>query len=182
LKKRFDLYSISIHVALVGLCAVTLFLSQENKRLKGLLAPPPNGPEVGQSLQPLRWQPLEGEEATLEFASAERESLLLIFTTDCPACSENQEAWRTVHEQLGDRVDVVGISLSELETTRGYRDARALPFPVGVPVQPEEFANSLAITGVPMTIRVGPDGRVRGSWSGTLSEQQVSELSRIKTG
>jgi len=179
---KVDGYSVFLHVALVALCLVVVLLGLENQRLRRSLEPPPSGPVIGQSVDSIRWQPLDGEEATLDLASGERESLLLVFTTDCPACRENQQAWKALHQEIGDAVNVVGISLSELEATRSYRDTHALSFPVGVPAKPQEFTESLAISGVPMTIRVGPDGRVRGSWSGTLSDRQLSELSKADRG
>lgn len=180
MKQKIDFYFISLHIALVGLCLVTVLLALENRRLK---QPAPagfdaGGPVIGQSVQPVRWQSVDGEETMLDLAAGQRDSLLLVFTTDCPACRENQAVWRGLHQEVGDAVDVVGVSLSGLEATQSYRDAHGLPFPVGISQDPGTFISDLAITGVPMTIRVGADGRVRGSWSGVLSEQQVSEVVR----
>lgn len=177
MKSKIDGYSALLHVALVALCIVTTLLALENHRLKAMMAGPgPGGPVVGQQVEPLGWLPLDGEETTLDLASGDQDSLLLVFTTDCPACRENQDAWKALHEDLGDSVNIVGVSLSELDATLGYRDAHALPFPVGVSTDPGLFTESLAITGVPMTIRVDSEGRVLGSWTGTLSDVQLAEV------
>ena len=182
--RKFDAYFISLHIALVALCVVTVLLAIDNRRLKqpasgGFDA---GGPVVGQSVQPVPWETLDGGQQTLELAGGERDSLLLVFTTECPACRENQTAWRGLHQEVGNDVEVVGISLSALDDTRTYRDTHQLSFPVGVPTDPGSFASQLAITGVPMTIRVGADGRVQGSWSGILSKQQISEVTRFDRG
>ena len=178
MKNKVDLYFIALHVGLVALCAVVVLLTLENRRMRELLAPQPGGPVAGQNVDAFLWQSLEGEESTLEFASAEQESLLLVFTTDCPACQKNQDAWRELHQAVGQDVNVVGISLSDLDATRNYSQAHGLTFPVGVPAEPQDFIQKLAISGVPTTIRVGADGRVVESWSGALSERLLSELSK----
>ena len=177
-KIKVDAYAVVLHLAVIGLCVTTLLLAQENRKLRSLITSgnDAGGPQVGQTLEDLRWQPLDGEEVTVDFASGGQEHLLLIFTTDCPACQKNQAAWRTLHQRAGSSVEVLGISLSDPELTRGYRDTHSLPFPVGVPAEPQAFASAFEITGVPMTIRVGADGRVSGTWSGLLLEDRLDEI------
>ncbi|MDA8021100.1 MAG: TlpA family protein disulfide reductase [Thermoanaerobaculia bacterium] len=179
---RVDVYSLVLHVALIGLCVVTVLLAGENRRLKQQLAPPANGPAVGESVEPIRWLPLDGDETTLDFASSGRDSLLFVFTTDCPACRETQSSWRDLHSNLAPAVDVVGISLSGPAETRSYRDDLGLSYRVGVPVEQQALVRALSISGVPVTLRVGPDGRIVGSWSGTLSAVQVSEVAAAGRG
>ncbi len=62
--------------------------------------------------------------------------------------------------------------------TRLYSDSQFLPFPVDVPFDPAAFTESFAVSGVPLTVRVGPHGQVKGSWSGTLSTFQLAEISQ----
>lgn len=81
-----------------------------------------------------------------------------------------------MYETIGGAVDVYGISLSDIEATRTYCETLALSFPVGVLVDPPAFIESLAISGVPLTVRLGGDGRVIGSWSGTLTDLQLAEV------
>ena len=176
MKAKIDAYSIFLHGALVALCGLTIVLALDNQRLKRQLQPLPNGPAVGQHAENFYWQPLDGAAVKLDLAAGERDSLLFIFTTECPSCRENQSDWRSVYQTLTGTVNMVGISLSELDATRAYRDAHSLPFPVGVPVDPAEFTASFAVSGVPLTVRIGPDGRVTGNWSGKLSKRQLSEI------
>ena len=182
MKPRFGLYSIVLHLALVGLCFVTVQLAFENRQLKERLAPAPNGPSVGESVAAIHLQSLDGEETVHDPTASGRDSLLFVFTTDCPACRQTQDDWRTLHQELDGGVDVLGISLSAMDSTRGYRDQLDLSFPVGIPTEPERLTQNLSISGVPLTLRVGPDGRVRGSWSGTLSADQLTEVARADQG
>lgn len=179
--KKFDFYSVFLHAALVVLCATTLLLAQENRKMRQMMEPAPSGPMVGQGIEPIQWLPLDGETENLEL-SGDRESFLLVFTTDCPSCRENQGAWGDLYRNVGETANVVGISLSELDATRGYRETHNLPFEVGVPTEPRKLADTLGISAVPMTIRVGADGRVLGSWSGVLSADLLSELSTAGRG
>lgn len=174
---KVDLYALTLHVALVALCAVTFLLAMENRRLKTERVPAlDGGPEVGQKVDAIRWMPLDGEPATIDFGSGDRDRFLLVFTTDCPACLENQSAWRSLSDDLGDSADLVGISLSGLPATLAYRDSLSLSYPVGLVENPGELTRALTIEGVPMTIHVGTDGRVRRYWSGALSDDQLSEV------
>lgn len=186
MKKKIDVYGVFLHVALVGLCVVVMLLAKENQRLRDMAADggaaEVTGPTIGQTVEPVTWQPLEGEPEVLDFAAGDRESFLFVFTTTCAACRENQDAWRDLHRDLGDSVDVLGVSLSDLQDTRAYRETHELSFPVGVPTKPEVFAGDLAISAVPMTIRVGADGKVSGSWSGVLSPDRLRELARSERG
>ena len=172
-------YAVFLHLALVGLCCLTVVLAIENRKLKSTSEQTPVGPAIGQNVIDVRWRSID-ENGAIEAATDQlpdtHDSLLFIFTTDCPACRRTQSAWRSIHQSLGNRVNVVGISLSDIEATRSYRESLALPFPVGIPTNPPKFIESFSISSVPLTVRINPEGRVTGVWSGTLSAHQLSEI------
>ncbi|MEM9293465.1 MAG: TlpA disulfide reductase family protein [Acidobacteriota bacterium] len=176
MSSKLSAYNIFLHVALVALATLTLVLAAENRALKKPTPTPANGPDLGQSVGELAWSPLDTPETTTQLADAGKESLLFIFTTDCAACQATQPVWKTLHQTMGDSVNVIGISLSDADPTRTYRNTHSLPFPVGLPADTAAFMESFAVTGVPLTVRVGANGRVVGTWSGTLSEGQRSEI------
>lgn len=173
--KRFDTYAIFLHVVLVAMALLIARLAFENHQLK---QPPVIAQlEVGDTVAPVSVNTLDGEEQTLQWAGgAAKERLLLVFTTTCPACRDNQATWRSLHERLGESVDVVGISLDKPEATQVYRQDHALPFPVVIPKDLGSFSKSYEISAVPLTLHIGGDGQVKGTWLGSLSPEQVTDL------
>lgn len=174
--KRLDTYTVTIHCMLVGLAALVAVLVSENRALRALVAPPPPELTVGEAVPEVAVRGLEGGEELLSFAPAERESLLLVFTTTCSACRANQDAWRSLYEDTHDRLRVVGVSLDDPDATRAYREEHALPFPVVVPADPQAFARDYAVTRVPFTVHLGRDGRVKGAWFGGLYRDALASL------
>ena len=171
MNQRFDLYQVLLHTLLIGLAAMVVFLVRENRELRGLDAPPPPQVAEGDRLEAVPVRDLAGGEETLRFAGAEKERLLFIFTTTCPVCVTNQDAWRTVYERANNRFDIVGVSLSPAEETLTYRNDKELPFRVVVPEDIRGFAMEHA-SQVPLTVRVGRDGVVRGTWLGCSPRRQ----------
>ncbi len=169
-------YAIVLHAFIVLLAGQSLFLAHQNRELRAAMAPPPPSLEVGQTVPPLTVQSLEGVERALAPADPARDRLLLVFTTTCQACARNQTAWQALHEAIVDDAEVVGISLDDRSATATYQQARALPFDVMMPVERAALTDALGVTRVPLTVHLDADGRVRGVWSGVLSEKAQSEI------
>lgn len=173
--KRISPYQFGLHSLLMILTVLVGGLALENRELKQLLAPV-EPVSAGSSAQPIAVQHLDGSEQTLSFSEAEKESLLLVFTTTCPACSDNQPAWRAVYEANKDRYRVLGIGLDDAQKTAAYRKQQDLPFPVVLPTDYDQFAVEYGITQVPFTIHVDRRGKVVDSWVGALSTDTVLQL------
>jgi len=179
MKLKINPYSAFLHCALVALGVLVAVLAQENHQLKQpqVADAVESSLEIGQAVAAVGLEHLDGGQETLDFSHGEKDRLLLVFTTTCSACKANQPTWRALHEQIGDSMEIVGVSLSEIEDTRDYRLAHDLMFPVAVPADRDHFTEVFEISAIPMTIRIGSDGRVRGSWVGALSPAQVAEVS-----
>ncbi|MEM7587521.1 MAG: TlpA disulfide reductase family protein [Acidobacteriota bacterium] len=165
------LYPIFLHLALIGLAATTLAVVQENRRLVEQMTPDPPRLELGTVIAPVAAVDLDGTPRTLAWDAAAKDRLLLVFTTSCPACKQNLEAWVSLHRELGGAVEVVGISLSDAEATRAYVDAYDLPFDVVLAANSEALAVALEVQLVPFTVWVDSEGHVRGVWEGVLFEK-----------
>lgn len=189
--RKIDGYQVFLHLILLGLATLVVMLGVENGGLRGGASPPPSaGPAVGEMLRPIDARNLEGRDVRLAFDNAERETVLLVWTTTCPACQANLPNWLALVERFGERYDFVGLSLDSVEATKSYVAARALPFEVFVATDPAAFKTRYDIAGVPETIHAGRDGQVRGSWLGVLpkdfldrglmggEEPRISDLSR----
>jgi len=173
MKFKFSPYQVLLHGILVMLGGLVWVQARE---IAASVPPPIPGLERGQAVEAVRLLHLEGGDETVDFSQGERDRLLLVFTTTCPACRDNQDAWKTLHEDLRDTVEVLGISLSEEEETRDYKVAHDLAFPIALPADQDRFSQAYAISVIPTTIRIGPDGKVRGSWPGGLSKAQLKEV------
>ncbi len=164
-------YQVALHLILVGLASLVVVLVAENRDLRSPRASPPSAsPAVGDLLPPIDAKNLEGHDVKLTFNDADRETMLFVFTTSCPACRGNLPNWLAFEEQLGEHFNVVGISIDSMDATRSYVRDQALPFEVFVPTDPDRFRSDYSLPGVPETLHAGVDGRVEGSWLGVLPE------------
>ncbi|MEM7356052.1 MAG: redoxin domain-containing protein, partial [Acidobacteriota bacterium] len=162
-------YQIFLHLTLAGLAALVLSLVAENRSLRQPASPtPPASPGVGETLPSVAAIDLKGQPIELTFSSTERDTLLLVFTTRCPACLANLPQWLALRDRLAAHYDVIGLSLDDLAATRTYARDHQLPFDIFVARDPQAVRSAYRLPGVPETIHAGLDGRVRGAWLGVL--------------
>jgi hypothetical protein len=172
-KKRIGWYSAVLHLALIALAIQVVVLTQRNGGPAGEV---PETIAAGDAVEPIPVVDLEGRERTVRFDGKSEDTLLFVFTTTCPACKANVPAWIDLYQRLGDRFDVVGISVDDPGPTVEYIAEYDLPYPVVTPADPVGFPRRYRIPGVPQTLRIGPDGEVRGAWIGPLTEEQIESL------
>lgn len=177
-------YQIFMHVLLVALAATVLALVAENRTLRHDLpapstAAPTAGLSAGDSMVAVSGQDLEGRAGEMTFTSGDREHLLFVFTTVCPACRENQSRWRELYERVGERVQITGISLNEVTATSEYKQAHDLPYPIFVAEDARSFATANKIDRVPFTVLLGKNGRVQETWLGALSDETQRRLQSL---
>lgn len=173
---RSPYYSIVLHLALAALAILVVMLAAQNRQLRGQVDAEIPQLRAGDVVEGVAAVGLDGAAETLAWSGGARDRVLLVFTTTCGACKANQGAWRSVYEQLGDQVEVVGVSLDDVAATTAYREAHDLPFRVIVPADRDRFSTAYKISMVPTTVHVGSDGRVRSAWSGRLSKARLAEL------
>lgn len=175
--KRINLYQVSIHLLLIGLAVAVVTLANQNRELRAAPGLPTTAQlTVGEEIPPITVRDLEGNSQLLSFADSGKESLVLVFTTTCPACQQNQERWRSIYEVAGKDYDVVGLSLDDVGKTVSYKDVNRLPFRTLVAEDARDFALNNKVFEVPYTIHLDRDGRIRRSWLGVLSEDSVAEI------
>ncbi len=172
--KRVSWYGLGVHAVLAIACLLILLLARENRSLEERLASASlasaGGPKIHDLLPALPVADLEGAESVLAFDAVSRNSVVLVFTTTCPACQKNLEPWLDLHEAFGDRYRFVAVSFDPPEETRRYAEEHALPFPVVTPADRAAFQKAYSITGVPQTLVVGTDGRVIDTQAGVLPQ------------
>ncbi len=179
--KKVDGYFVFLHLVLVALVVQVVLLMGENKKL---MARPKSPPTLarGEQMDPIPVRNLDGREATLAFNTSPEETILLVFTTTCPVCQENQAAWRELYERFNDHYNIVGLSVGEMEPTREYAAAHSLPFRVVIPAELEGFPSRYKIPAVPQTIRLSTRGTVEDEWTGQLPQEFIDRLTESGIG
>ncbi len=181
---RGRFYSVILHGLLIALALATLFLARESQKLRRQLTTSTESSSLiaGQEIEPFTVQGLDGWEEEIDpAASGGHSRLLFFFSTECAACQENQERWTQLARRLGPETDVIGVSLDSTEATREYRDRQGLPFRVVTLLDPARFAATEQVSAVPFTLHLRPDGRVRDSWVGVLSDRDVEDIVMFPT-
>jgi len=132
-------------------------------------APADAGPPLaaGEFVEPLELRSLAGDPARLDYSHPEAETVLLVFSTACPACRSNMENWKELSGgPARDGRRFYYVSISSPDRTRAFVD----PFDLDGPVllgSPEELA-PLRLSRIPVTVAIGPGGLVRGVWIGEV--------------
>jgi len=173
-----------VFVVLFVLMAVELvLLIRQNRSLKRTVAELSAGQhqgqvptlEEGETVLPLSLSDLDGQTARVGYDHPGRDSLLLIFSPDCPACKQNMSGWQEIakHNVAGER-DLYFISTAGQARTQQFVAEYGLEGPVLV-------AQADALTGykvayIPTTLLIGPGGVVKRVWVGVMSEEELEEL------
>lgn len=180
MKPRIPIYQLVLHLTLVALSVQLLILAKQNRQLREDVSPRARIEIADAALEaPLPVEELDGRTAELALASATTDRMLLVFTTTCPVCQDNQSAWVNLHERLKDRYEVVGVSLSDRSETSAYVERNSLPFRVVIPVDRPSFAQKLGVSAVPLTLHLGKDGDLKSAWLGLLDDRIVDKLAEV---
>ncbi|MEM7050530.1 MAG: TlpA disulfide reductase family protein [Acidobacteriota bacterium] len=174
--KRLSPYSLTLHGLLLALAGATVFLTLEVRQLRqaAIEGALPSSLVAGQVFEPFAALDLDGQELEVELAGSDR--LLFFFTTTCPSCQENQQRWQALHHEVGAIAETLGVSFDPVEPTRAYGEEQQLAYPIVSLRDPGIFAADNQLSAVPFTVLLSADGRVRDSWLGTLSEQDLDEI------
>ena len=100
---------------------------------------------------------------------------LLFFLSSCPHCQKQIPDWNRAFERRPPGVNVLGVMLDH--EPPGFFVALPVSFPV-VYAPSREFSRTLKITRVPLTVRVGPGGKVEDVGSGPTDPIRLGELFR----
>lgn len=177
--KKINWYMVILHVFLVILAVQVLYLAKQNRDLQALMRPASMpGLEAGEEVAAVPVQEVDGTPQTLSFAGSDKETLLFVFNTTCPACKQNQTNWKELYQSVHDRYNVVGVSLHPQQQTQAYIEEHGLPFRVVLPENIENFAGAFKIQAIPQTIHIDRQGKVREVKVGALNQDSVAQLAQ----
>ncbi len=179
---RHDPLTIVLLVGCVALAACVILLAWQNLSLKRQLAAGPHAgvdPDAlaaGEFIEPFEVVTAAGESVRVSFDEGQQRTLLLVFSSTCPACESNMPIWNEL--LAGERpasVRVLGFQTDLAAGTTPHDGGPPCPiYAVGPRARPP--FNRLPY--VPATVVVDHEGRVRSVWFGVLGADQQAELRR----
>ena len=164
-------------VACLVLSGLVVVLAWQNWSMKRQLSSAAHGPELppdalkpGDRLDAFEVLDASGTPMRVEFGGASPKTLLLVFSTTCPACKSNMPNW---NELLGQPLPqdwrVVAI-----QTDQG---TQSTPLPFAVYTADRAHAAVLdRVPFIPATVLVAPTGEVLKTWFGVLSDGDRADL------
>ncbi|UCF18788.1 MAG: hypothetical protein JSU87_12715 [Gemmatimonadota bacterium] len=170
----------TLMTAVMGLGA--LYLLTTERVIPALRGEPGRVGEGERLVERLELEPLErvrgGAEGVVEVPGRQA-TVLMVFSSSCPACYTNVPAWRRVLEAGVGAAEMLAVGLQrDRLAAREYVRAHLRGVRGVVPTDPRRFAAILGIEVVPFTAVVGGDGVLRYARQGSLDSAAVHSLLR----
>lgn len=173
---NFDkLYNVFIHLIVLALSVFVILLSQKNKLLVEMLGVGEiEQIELGDKISGMSFEDFFGNEFSLLFPKTKK-SLIIIFSTTCPYCTQSIPVWKSVFEKYNKEINILGISEDSKEAVKNYALENDISFPIYFPIE-EGFSRHNKIYGVPYMILLNEEGIVEHIWRGLLKENILDEI------
>lgn len=127
----------------------------------------------GMRLPPLTAQDMAGQNVTIRFDEVEHPTLLYVFSPACGWCKKNEDNIKSLANQTGDKLRIIGVSLSP----DGLVDYVAQRFPPVKVIKPDSrTTTAYRLSGTPETILVSSQGVVLKVWKGAYNQSMQHEV------
>jgi hypothetical protein len=169
-----------IALAFMGavVCIVNGMLILQNRNLKLDLKSKERDAlvRIGQKVPPLKGRTAQGDAVALEYGDDARDTLILVYSPHCGFCTENLPNWKAIAKSVDHSLFRVAAVSIVAEGAAEYLSANGLTVnPTITEVDPKTRA-AYEMNVTPMTILVGPDGRVKDVWSGVLGADDRQQI------
>jgi AhpC/TSA family len=131
-------------------------------------------PVVGQVFAPFTAQAVDGSTREIGYPKGSA-TVLLFFLSSCPTCHRMLPEWNRAFERRPQGLNVIGVMLDR--EPPGWFTVNPVGFPV-VRSPGRAFLDAHRVHRVPVTVRVGPGGRVQDVGQGILDPIRLGELFR----
>ena len=137
-----------------------------------------NEPPSGVELQPITGLNLQGDRVSIRYGEGEVGTVLLVGAAECFYTDANWKFWENLRAfDWFRRQTVVFVDLSKV-LSPGFFTSKGVSLSDVMRVDAEvKLAYNLRLT--PQTIIVGPDGRLKGAWSGMLTRDNLRDIVRF---
>jgi len=115
---------------------------------------------------------LDGRAVRVDYAHGPT-TVLLFFLSSCPTCHKMLPEWNRAYDRRPKTLRVYGILLDQ--EPPGFFMATPVSFPV-LRSPGGDFTRAYKLSRVPLTLRIGPGGRVEDVGSGYLDAMRLGEL------
>ena len=117
---------------------------------------------------------MDGVSRHVDFPKGQ-ETVVLFFLSSCPVCHKMLPIWSDYYQRKPKSLSVVGVMLDS--PPPGFFNAMPISFPV-VRSPGLELSRAYKISHVPMTIRIGPGGKVEEVGEGVLDPIKLGQIFR----
>lgn len=132
-------------------------------------------PVVGDIAPDLELPTLDGEQVRLS-ALRGKVVLLNFWATWCGPCRKEIPHLQRFHEKYPeDRFALIGVTDEKPEEVRQFLDERGITYPSLIDKSHEVF-HLYGVTGIPMTVAIGPDGKIAAMQEGWAGERALNKL------
>ena len=118
---------------------------------------------------------LAGRTDFISYDNPDANYLLLVFSTTCPHCEANITTWTSLNDTLNGRCYVIALSVDDVDRTIDYVAKKDFPF-YTVILNDSTYYRRYKISGVPVTMLIAGDARVKEVWKGELNDEQVVDI------
>jgi peroxiredoxin len=102
-------------------------------------------------------------------------TVLLFFLSGCPTCHKMIPEWNRAYERRPPKLNVIGVLMDR--EPPGFFQATRIAFPV-VRSPGREFLSAWKVQRAPLTVRVGPGGKVEEAQTGMIDPIRLGEIFR----
>lgn len=139
----------------------------------GLAVDTPPALVPGDTVQAFEAEGIDGVRRRVDFGKGD--TVLLFFLSGCPACHKMLPLWNQAYARRPKQLNVVGVLLDR--EPPGFFMATEIAFPV-LRSPGGDFNKAFKLNRVPLTLRVGPGGRVTDAAVGPVDALKVGEIFR----
>jgi hypothetical protein len=137
-------------------------------------ASPPPSLAPGDVVMPFDAVGMDGVSRHVDFPNGSR-TVVLFFLSSCSVCHKMLPVWSEYYQRKPNTVNVVGVMLDA--PPPGFFGAMPIAFPVVRSPGPA-LNRAFKVQHVPMTIRVGPGGKVEEVGEGVLDPIKMGQIFR----
>jgi thiol-disulfide isomerase/thioredoxin len=117
---------------------------------------------------------MDGVSRHVDFPKGQN-TVVLFFLSSCPVCHKMLPIWSDYYQRKPKSLSVVGVMLDS--PPPGFFNAMPISFPVVKSPGPE-LTKAYKVSHVPMTIRIGPGGKVEEVGEGVLDPIKLGQIFR----
>lgn len=135
-------------------------------------ATPPPLPAPGDLLPPFDAEALDGAVKHVAYPKGSK-TVLLFLSSSCPVCHRMIPRWNRAYDRRPQGLEVVGVLMDK--EPPGFFVAMPISFPV-LRSPGAAFRQTFKVNRVPLTVRVGPGGKVEDVGVGQIDPIRLGEL------